>query len=88
MSTPATDVSTAQSFDVGSFLNNVVSTAGNVIAARTAPTQNTGQPSVSTSPSQTLTPSGAAAGITSPNLYVLGIGAAVLIGAILILRSK
>ncbi len=89
MNTPATDVATAQSFDVSSFLGNVVQTAGNVIAARVAPTQNTGQPSVSNAPSQTLTANGQPPGsIMSNPLALIAIGGGVLLLAVVILRKS
>lgn len=89
----STDVSTAQSFDVGSFLNNLVSTAGAVITGRTSPTQNTGQPAATTTPNLRANPTantqpGPANNAVSPSYMWLGLGAAVILGAVLLARSR
>ncbi len=89
MNAPSTDVSSAQSFDVSSFLGSLVNTAGQVITAKISPTQNTGQPAVTTSPDVRAGLSasqggGAVAGMSQQTLMMVGIGAALLVAVVLL----
>lgn len=88
-----TDVTTAQTFDAGSFLSNILNTAGNVyVASRTAPTQNTGQPAASTRPTLTAAPNGnttvAVPGSGMSQQTMLLLAAAAAIGLVLVLRKS
>jgi hypothetical protein len=86
-----TDVSTAQSFDVGSFLNNLVTTAGNVVVRNNTPTtQNTGQPAVTQTPRVIATGGQVIAngGNGMPSTTVLLLAAAALVGLLIWKNSK
>ncbi len=89
---PSTDVSTAQTFDVGSFLNNLVNVGAAVVTARTQPTQNTGQPAATTQPNVRANPAGNTAPVAnnaiSPSYLWLGLGIAGAVALVLVLRSK
>lgn len=85
-----TDVSTAQSFDVGGFFNNLLATGTALAAQKISASQNTGQPQATTEPNLRATPGGTASplgGVSQQTLMTLGIGAAVVVGLVILLRK-
>jgi len=83
MPATATDVSTAQTFDVGSFLQNLANTGLQIAAQKVAPTQSTGAPSAAVNPPAIAAPGGTQRPATAtPGLAFLSTpaGMAVLIG--------
>lgn len=86
-----TDVSSAQSFDVGNFLNTLATTGLAVVAAKASPSQNTGQPNATVNPNLRANPVGNAVpgelALTGQNMAVVVAGVAALLGLIYLLRK-
>ena len=92
---PPTAESSAQSFDYGSFFSNLLNTGVGIVANKISPSQNTGQPSVSTQPNLSATPGqntrpagiSGALGVSPQTLSYIGIGAALIVGVYLLTKK-
>jgi hypothetical protein len=91
---PQTDVSTAQSFDVTSFLNNVVNAGVSIAGQRVSPTQSNGQPSVAQAPNLRATgpagsagPAPAAGGSMTNQTLLLGAAVVAVIVVVYLARK-
>lgn len=89
-----TDVSTAQSFDVASFLGGLVNTAaGAYVATQTANSQATGKPAATTTPNLYAGANGNTAvagnglGMSNQTMLLVGVGAAALLAVLLLRKS-
>lgn len=87
--TPETDVAAAQSFDVTSFLNNLVTVGGNIAAASINPTQSNGQPATTLTPQIRVGANGTqnvtAGGLSQNQMLLLG---ALALGVVVIVALR